>query len=575
MILGKRTAGGDLSIDLDRLIENRLLIQGASNSGKSYAVRRLLEQTHGRAQQIVLDVEDEYPSLRERFEYVLGGPGRDFPVEVRSAGLLARRLLELGVSAILNLYELRAHDRIAFVKAFLDSLMSAPQRIQHDALVVVEEAATLAPQSGREAVSTQSVIDLAARGRKRGFAIVAVTQRISDLHKSVVAQCGNRLIGRTTLDSDVKRAVYELGFSGREQARELVELPRGDFFAFGPALSDQVVRVRIGGCETHHGTKRGARAAAPPPAPEKVRAVLSKLADLPAEAAQEARTNEELRAKLRELERDMAAAVKAQILPDPQALERAHDAGREEGRALAIGAVMHATARSERAARAIDQALGQLKVAADALREPLDVPEVISGAAESRGSAAAFRAPRPLVVSPSHSRTENDKSVDGLDGPMQRVLDALAWLEAAGLREPFSREQVAFLASYKPGTGAFQNALGRLRSADLISYPSGGTVAPTDAGRAAAHTPDTPTSAGEIQRRVLDRIDGPMQRCLTPLLLSYPRALTREQLADAAEYQVGTGAFQNALGRLRTLGCIDYPDRGHAVALGWLFLEGA
>jgi hypothetical protein len=31
---GKRTAGGDLSIDLDRLIENRLLIQGASNSGK-------------------------------------------------------------------------------------------------------------------------------------------------------------------------------------------------------------------------------------------------------------------------------------------------------------------------------------------------------------------------------------------------------------------------------------------------------------------------------------------------------------------------------------------------------------
>lgn len=548
VILGKRTTGGELSIDLERLIENRLLIQGASNSGKSYAVRRLLEQTHGRAQQIVLDVEDEYPSLRERFEYVLGGPGRDFPIEVRSAGLLARRLLELGVSAILNLYELRSHDRIAFVKAFLDSLMSAPKTLQHDTLVVVEEAATLAPQSGREAVSTQSVVDLAARGRKRGFAIVAVTQRISDLHKSVVAQCGNRLIGRTTLDSDVKRAVYELGFSGREQARELVELPRGDFFAFGPALSDRVVRVRIGGCETHHGTKRGARAAAAPPAPEKVRAVLAKLADLPAEAAQEARTNDELRAKLRQLERDMAGAAKAQVLPDPAALERAHDAGREEGRSLAIGAVFQASARSERAARAIDQALGQLKVAADALREPLDVPDVISGAAESRGSAAAFRAPRTAIVSPRANRDSRPRETSARSGEA-RMLEVLAQHFPTGLTEG----QWAGLSGLKRSGGTWSTYRSRLNTAGFLRR-EGSLYFATEAGvEAAGVVPERPSTAEEL----IDLWRGkpgmaPVIPLVRAVVLGPMPRVSRAELAEAVGLTASGGTFSTYLSRAVT-----------------------
>lgn len=158
---------------------------------------------------------------------------------------------------------------------------------------------------------------------------------------------------------------------------------------------------------------------------------------------------------------------------------------------------------------------------------------------------------------------------------MQRVLDAIAWLEAAGVAPPYSRPQVAFLARYSPGTGAFQNALGRCSSAGLVAYPSPGVVALTDAGRRAARHPDAPGDAATLQARVLDRIDGPMRRCLEPLLRAYPRALPREELAEAAGYQPGTGAFQNALGRLRTVGAIDYPDPGHAAALPWLFLGGA
>src|SRR4051812_15138051 len=43
----------DVSLDLGKLMEGRLLIQGASGAGKSWTMRRLLEQSAGRIQQIV------------------------------------------------------------------------------------------------------------------------------------------------------------------------------------------------------------------------------------------------------------------------------------------------------------------------------------------------------------------------------------------------------------------------------------------------------------------------------------------------------------------------------------------
>ena len=85
---------GCVPIDLDRLVATRLLIQASSGGGKSYCLRWLLEQTHGRIQQFVLDWEGEFASLRERFAYVLAGQDGDVPADPRTAGLLCRRLLE-------------------------------------------------------------------------------------------------------------------------------------------------------------------------------------------------------------------------------------------------------------------------------------------------------------------------------------------------------------------------------------------------------------------------------------------------------------------------------------------------
>ena len=133
--------GKDLAIDVERLIVSRLLLQANSGAGKSWAIRRLLEETHGAVQHIVIDVEGEFYTLRESFDYILAGAGGDCPAEPRSAKLLARRLLELGVSAIVDIYELKKDQRLDFVKRFLDALVDAPRKLWRPALIVIGRVA--------------------------------------------------------------------------------------------------------------------------------------------------------------------------------------------------------------------------------------------------------------------------------------------------------------------------------------------------------------------------------------------------------------------------------------------------
>lgn len=304
------TAG--TQIDVERLIETRLLVQANSGAGKSYTLRRLLEQTYGKVQHLVIDVEGEFHTLREKFDYVLAAPsGGDCVADTRSAALLARRLLELGASAIIDIYELGAQQP-RFVKLFLDSLMSAPRDLWHSVLVVVDEAHKFCSEKD-DSVSSSAVIDLMTRGRKRGFAGCLATQRLSKLDKDAAAEANNLIIGRTALDLDIARAALVLGMSLKDARATLPKLSPGEFFVVGPALTPTVERVVIGPVQTDH-PKAGTRGAPPTPPRERIRAILAKLADLPAEAVEEAKTTEQLRARVRELEERVPDSDKNRLL---------------------------------------------------------------------------------------------------------------------------------------------------------------------------------------------------------------------------------------------------------------------
>jgi len=72
-----------VNIDIQRILEGRLLIVANSGGGKSYTIRKFMEVTHGKVQQILIDIEGEFSSLREKFDYILVGKDGDIPINIR------------------------------------------------------------------------------------------------------------------------------------------------------------------------------------------------------------------------------------------------------------------------------------------------------------------------------------------------------------------------------------------------------------------------------------------------------------------------------------------------------------
>ncbi len=320
--MSKILLNNEIGFNLDKLMESRLLVQANSGGGKSWAIRRLIEQSHGKVQHIIIDLEGEFLTLREKYDFLFAGKGGDVEISVKTAALLARKILELGVSTIIDLSDMHAHERKPFLRIFAESLLNVPKENHGDCMIIIDEAHQFAPEKG-QSEAAGAVIDLCTRGRKRYLCTVLATQRISKLAKDAAAECNNKLIGRSAQDVDMKRAADELGFSTKEQLLSLRHLEPGEFYVFGPAISNEVQKLKIGTVETTHQRKRGVERK--PIAPTaKIKEILGKLADLPQEAQKEAQTIAELKAEISTLKRDKIANSQQKIVEnDPKMIEKA------------------------------------------------------------------------------------------------------------------------------------------------------------------------------------------------------------------------------------------------------------
>lgn len=561
----KPVLGPGVSIDVQRLVETRALMQANSGGGKSYAIRKLCEITYGGAQQIIIDVDGEYHTLREKFDYVLAGQkGGDCPADVKSAAMLARRLLELNVSAIIDIYELGA-QRTRFVKLFLEAMMQAPKELWHPVLVVIDEAHMFAPEKDK-AESAGAVIDLMTRGRKRGFAGILATQRIAKLHKDAAAECNNKLIGRCGLDVDMKRAAAELGFTSREDMLSLRTLQPGEFYAFGPALSDEVKVVKVGAVTTPH-LRAGQRAAAPSPPRERVKKILSQLADLPHEAEEEAKTVEELRLKNRTLEVELRKArtatkvetkeTKVPVLDPKQVAVVQKLVTRLEKHSDKFDSVIAALDKQRdtmaQAQQAVVSEIGNLKTLARLQVEKALPPRIKATnlPAELIPDAVAIarqRVPRigaqqhPPMGSMRRAKSETP-TVEGVNEPRQRILDTLALLEQLEI-EPEKATVAAWYGCHINNKG-FTNNVGALRTMGLMNG-----FALTDEGRALAKPIAIP-SQEQLRERLLEPLNKP-QRAIVEALLPHTHGLSKDDLAAALGLHPNNKGFTNNVGKLRT-----------------------
>jgi hypothetical protein len=523
----------DTAIDLKRLVVSRLLINANSGGGKSWAIRRLLEQSHGQIQQIVIDLEGEFVTLREKYDYLLVGQNGEIPISIRTAELLARRLLELNVSTILDLSELKHPERITFVKRFLDSLVNAPKNLWHPALIVVDEAHQFCPEKS-SAESSSAVIDLMTRGRKRKFCGVLATQRVSKLHKDAVAECNNYMIGRTGLDIDMKRASEILGFTTKEDFRSLRDLEAGEFYTFGPAFSHKgIKRDKVGEVKTTHEITN-VQLKTPIKTPANIQKILKDITDLPKQAEEELRTVADYKKRITELKMEVAVSKRGHttMQVDALAIEKAHQKGFEGG--LNQG-------RKEN--RAISATINELhkrllqigKIAGQDIKvESSDfIAKVVMPKQENVSQKRAIepRIERENVLV-NRNIQENDSTEEGPMGKGEEsILNAIAQFTEEGI----TTEHIAVLTEYKATSR--REYLRKLVARGYITR-SGELYHSTYEGREALGDKLKPLPMGaELREFWLSNLPEGEKKIFSVIIEAYPEAVDKEVIMEVTGYR--------------------------------------
>jgi hypothetical protein len=255
ILLGTASNGDQIGVGLAKMIEGRLLIQGVSGAGKSWTLRRLLEQTAKTIQQIIIDPEGEFRQFAAALD-ILHIDGSK--LDLATLTLAAQRIREHRASVVLDLAELDMDGQMQAATAFIGALIAAPKEHWHPALVAIDEAQLFAPHGGHaespavRKASVGAMADLMTRGRKRGLGAILATHRLARLAKSVASPVLNFMIGLNTLDLDIRRAAENIGWDARKAFDKLPVLSPGDFVAVGPGFSISPTQLRVGQVETPH-----------------------------------------------------------------------------------------------------------------------------------------------------------------------------------------------------------------------------------------------------------------------------------------------------------------------------------
>lgn len=564
IVLGRSPGGRPVEIDLKVLLRTRALVQANSGGGKSYLLRRLAEQLFGKVQTIILDREGEFSTLRQKYGYLHVGDGGDTPADVRSAKLLAEKILEHRISAVCDLFEAfrsKPLDRRAWVAAFLEALIDAPRSMWRDLVVIVDEAHQFCPQENPKAASMaereivsrckEAMIALATVGRKRGYCAIWATQRLAKLDKDATAELFNRLVGMTIEDVDVDRATDLMSVPASDKAAfkaSLRNLEPGNFYGFGRAIASVRTLVKVGSVTTEH-PEPGAQQThgGPPPAPESIRHLLPKLADLPKEAETKAKTEAELRAEIRKLRLELSKKPEAK----PSIVEKLVEVKVLDRSAIAKAVSVVAEMRKKIGgiAGAIDQAT------ADGLKQVEAMAKAPAGQIKANLQAPVVsemvvvkKAPSPIVVS-------EDVERNGFSNPQLQILRGLREFNSIGL-DVVTRAQLAGWLGKKV-SGTFKNDISRVCVEGCVTRQGEGLVLTNQGLRHAPETELSPNAQG-IYEKMKGAVSGPQQDILRVLWEAGEGVwMTRSAVAEALGKQV-SGTFKNDVSHLHASQMIEY-----------------
>ena len=545
----------ELALPLD-LVTQTMGILAKRRAGKSYLARRLVEQLHHAAQQIIVaDPKGDWWGILSSRDgsrpglpfVILGGERGHVPLEVTGGELVAKLVVEERVSVLLDLSLFRKHEVATFMQSFLEALyrLKAVERYRTPMMLVVDEADAIAPQRPQpnEARMLGAMEDIVRRGGQRGIGCTLITQRAAVLSKNVLTQVQVLVALRTISPQDLAALNAWIDVHGTAEERKtlmasLPSLPVGDAWVWSPGWPDDhgiFERIHTLPIETFD-------SGATPRAGE-VRVEPKRVADVDLDAvrSQMAATIERAKAEdPRELRKRVAAleaelrALRAAPAPKPVHIERPV-LSREDRHALerAQSVVQAFSERMQQVLSALSTAPLE-QVTAPGAAGPKRTPAAPATAQESQRRGVNGRPdPERLARFAEVQSARAQPSGGALPDGERRVLIAVAQ-HAEGV----SREQLSILTGYKRSTR--DAYVQRLRTRGLLAEQHGQLVATAEGlAQLGGDFEPLPTGAA-LLLHWLKRLPEGERAVLAFVADRYPAHVARDEISEATAYKRST-----------------------------------
>lgn len=538
-------------------------IVGRTGAGKTFTAKGLVEQLLDAGRRVVvLDPTGAWWGLQSLADGtpgyalpVIGGEHGNVPLHVEQAEQLAEWLTTKPRSAVLDLSELLIGERHRFVEVFADALYRRNRTPLH---LVIDEADEFCPQNPLPETRRMlhHVDRIVRRGRIRGFRVTMITQRPAAIHKNVLTQVNALVAMRLTAPQD--RKAIEAWVEGQADAKKgrevldtLARLQRGEGWVWAPEL-DVLERVRFPAIRTFD-SSRSPEDGAPAETPRGAALDVQEILELRALTTTAAEMNAGDRTDYADLEQqlmranrriaDLEGELSRNAGCTPADVGHARRAGYLEGRLLVLTAV-----------RAHVEALAEnvRKLAEDVEAEPVEWT-----------SPAAARPPAPqpadAVVEKRWTSARAEKAAPSTahGAPLGKA-ERLVLTALAQYPQGRTRTQAAILTGYSSEGGGFRNTLSALRTRGWMEGDE--VLRITPAGRKALGPYEALPTGRALLDHWLRQLSKAERAILEALHGAYPRALSRQAVAQRAGYEADGGGFRNALSRLRTLELISGRD---------------
>jgi len=542
---------------------------------------------------------------------VLGGDHADIPFDPQGGKIFAQVVVEHDISAVVDLKRVGWGDRKKFVSDFADELFLINKTPRH---VVLEEAHNFIPQTLRFEEQKRVFIAVEAlikEGGGQGIGFTLIDQRPAAIAKDCLNMIDNLVVLGMSGTTDIKAIRLWCENNAPELSAQITtDLPRlapGEAWLVAPEwLPNQAERITIRPRVTWH-AGRTARSGDIQPRPVKDIGVIARqfktlLEERKKDWAAEQQSRKELETNLRnrdreieKLKKELERKGKAQVSVPPAF--KAEDIRRRVDEAVnqVIAPILAQIKQRDAALQPVFKGLlrsseelerftagfnNAIKTAGEKLGGFAQVSltnirkEVLAKARPSveKAKNPAPGTPAAPVIPINRDRISNDGDTTLRSGAL-RILTATAQFYPDWVSKP----KASSLAAVKLG-GTFTTYQASLNTAGYINIRKNGrdlelqaTQAGLDYLATRGDLPEAPSTTEDVLKIWAPRLRAGAKRMLNVLISRGGEAVSRQEIADESEVQLG-GTFTTYLSSLTAAGLAIAKDDGIAANTEALFL---